>query len=406
MQLSLFDQVKSAFTQASGPITNEELYQAVARKAGLSDDELSEKVPIGKSGQPVNLVKRRLRWHQQTLKQQGIIARTGRGRWELTKKGKIELRKIQPRSTMVAFSTELGAALWSLSDDVFDALDAPITLALTSPPYPLARSRAYGNPSVNEYIEFVVESLRPIAANLERGGSICLNVSNDIFEPGSPARSIYREKLVIAIVEELGLWKMDELPWINRCKPPGPVRYASIERNQLNVTWEPVYWFAKDPAHVKADNRRVLLPHTEQHRRYMESGGARSAVVHSDGAYRTRAGAYSNPTPGRIPRNVLDFTHNCPSQQLYKRHARELGLAPHGAPFPLVLATFLIRFLSEPGDLVVDPFAGSCTVGVGAEQEGRRWLLTECMWDYLRPVVARFRPDADFTWNSEFLEVA
>jgi len=406
MQLALFDHVEAVFREADGEISTNELYARVSRRAGIPDAEINAKTPIGKSGDRHSPLKRKIRWAQQTLKSQGIIERSGRGRWELTTSGKIKLRKIQPKCTMMAFSTELGAALWSLSDDVFSALDTPITLCLTSPPYPLRRARAYGNPDLSEYIEFVVESLRGIAKNLEPGGSICLNISNDIFEPGSPARSIYRERLVIALAEELNLWKMDEFCWHNPCKPPGPIQWASKARNQLNVAWEPVYWFTNDPSRVKADNRRVLQPHSEAQRKLIAAGGISREQSHSDGAYRTRKGAYANPTSGSIPKNVLRIPHNCPSQSAYKRHARELGLPPHGAPFPLVLATFLIRFLSEPGDLVVDPFAGSLTVGVGAQQEGRRWLLTECMWEYLRAAGHRFSECNDLAWNDEFLKIA
>lgn len=407
MQLSLFDHVEQAFAESSGELTNQQLYAAVAKSANIDPGTLNAGVPIGSSGERHSPIKRQIRWHQQTLKAAGLIRRSKkRGRWELTGKGKIKLRKIQPKSSLVAFSTSLGAAVWSLSDDVFSSLDAPITLCVTSPPYPLKSARAYGNPSVDEYIEFIIESLRPIVRNLEQGGSICLNVSNDIFEPGSPARSIYREQLVIAMVKELGLWKMDELIWDNPCKPPSPIRYASMSRQQLNATYEPIYWFSNNPSMVKADNRRVLQPHSESQLKLIGKGGEQRARSNSDDAYRVRKGSYGNQTAGKIPRNILRMPHNCPSQSAYKKVARDLGLPPHGAPYPLALATFLIRFLSEPNDLVVDPFGGSLTTGVAAEQELRRWLISECMWEYIRAGGERWRDSRDLIWTPEFLSAA
>jgi site-specific DNA-methyltransferase (cytosine-N4-specific) len=407
MQLSLFDHVKQAYSQSEAPLSNEQLYKRVARLAGVSESEVNNAVPIGKSGHKRSTFARQVRWHQQTLKHAGLIQKGGqRGQWELTKSGKVQLRKIQPKSSLVAFSTQLGAAIWSLSDDVFDELDAPITLCLTSPPYPLRKSRAYGNPDLSEYIEFVVESLRPIAANLVDGGSICLNISNDIFEPGTPARSLYREKLVIALAEELGLWKMDELIWHNPCRPPAPAMWASRTRQQLNATYEPILWLSNNPRAVKSDNRRVLQPHSQKHLDWVRSGGVKSNRSHSDGAYSVREGSYSNETAGKIPRNILTFPHNCPSQSEYKARARELGLQPHGAPYPLALAIFLIRFLSAEGDLVVDPFGGSLTTGLAAEIENRRWILTECMFEYLRGGGERFSPAHELDWNPQFLDVA
>ncbi|OLF81952.1 DNA methyltransferase [Marinobacter sp. C18] len=407
MQLSLFSSVKSVYANTDGPLDNESLYRRVAREAGISLHQVNEKSPIGESGQMHSKFQREVRWHQQTLKAAGLLKRTEqRGRWELTKEGKTSLRKVQPRASMVAFSTRLGTALWSLSADVFEAIDAPITLCLTSPPYPLAKPRAYGNPTLDDYIRFVVDSMRPIVANLVDGGSICLNISNDIFCPGTPARSIYREKLVIALAEELGLWKMDVLAWANPCKAPGPVQWASKTRQQLNVGYEPIYWFSNNPQRAIADNRRVLQPHSEKHLAYVRRGGNQVERSYSDGAYRTLAGAYSQETAGKIPRNVLTYPHNCPAQKRYKAAARNMGLAAHGAPYPLALALFLIRFLSREGDLVVDPFGGSLTTAEGAEITGRKWLTTDCIFDYVMGGSTRFSHLPSFEMNPDFAAMA
>lgn len=403
MQLSLFDHVQNAYAGTDELLTNAALYDHVAASAGLTPDQLEAREPIGESGTPRSPIKREIRWHQQTLKQAGLIRRRDRGKWELTEHGKTKLHKSRPGTTLVAFSTDLGVALWSLSDEVFPSLDTPITLCLTSPPYPLKNPRAYGNPRLDEYIDWIVASLEPISANLRDGGSICLNLSNDIFEHRSPARSLYRERLVLALAERLGLAKMDELIWHNPCKPPGPVQYASKTRQQLNATYEVVYWFTNNPESVEADNRRVLEPHTERHKALMARGGARAAT-HSDGAHRRRDGSYGSQTQGRIPRNILRYPHNCPSQSAYKRQAGELGLPAHGAPYPLALAIFLIRFLSRKGDLVVDPFAGSLTTGLGAEQTGRPWVTTECMWEYNRAGLARYQEYPGFQVNHNFIQ--
>ncbi len=56
---------------------------------------------------------------------------------------------------------------------------------------------------------------------------------------------------------------------------------------------------------------------------------------------------------------------------------RELGVKPHPARMPVGLASFFIEFLTEPGDLVFDPFAGSNTTGYAAEWLNRRWVSIE-----------------------------
>jgi DNA modification methylase len=60
-------------------------------------------------------------------------------------------------------------------------------------------------------------------------------------------------------------------------------------------------------------------------------------------------------------------------------------------------AEYLIENLTNPGDLVVDPFCGSGTACAAAKAKGRRWLGVEI--DPVRAAVARhrlskFKPDA------------
>ena len=49
--------------------------------------------------------------------------------------------------------------------------------------------------------------------------------------------------------------------------------------------------------------------------------------------------------------------------------------------------------LTEPGDLVVDPFAGSCVTGEVCERIDRRWLCIELMREYCEAALARFVRD-------------
>jgi len=398
-QLNLFSSVMHAYAaNDEGRLSNAEVYQTVAEVMGLSEDEANARVAIGKAGESRNALAQKVRWHQQTLKLAGILERVDgeRGVWQLTRKASKDLSQIEPSVAVLGFSTDLGVAILGACEHVFSHIDAPITLVVTSPPYPLKTARAYGNPSEAQYVDWICRTLEPVVKNLVPGGSICLNISNDVFLPNSPARSLYRERLVLALHDRLGLYKMDELIWENRSKPPGPVQYASIQRNQLNVAWEPVYWFTNDPYRVKADNRRVLQAHTERHLTLIHGGGEQRDVSNSDGAYIIRPGAYGNLTDGRIPKNVLSFGHRCAAQLAYKKAARAQGLPVHGAPMPLKLAMFLIEFLSSPGDLVADPFGGSFTTADAAERLGRLWLSTECMVEYVLGGSSRFQERPGF----------
>lgn len=401
-QLDLFSAVLHAYGAGTeGQLTNNALYESVASATGLTPEEAKAKTPVGQAQAPRNLFERKVRWYQQTLKQAGILEKVDgeRGVWRLTKPASKDLSRIDSGVAVLGFSTELGIAILGSCDSVFASIDAPVSLVITSPPYPLASARKYGNPPESEYVDWICRTLEPVIKTLVPGGSICLNISNDIFMPQSPARSLYRERLVIALHERFGLYKMDELIWHNPSKPPGPFQYASKARTQLNVAYEPVYWFTNDPYKVKSNNKRVLQAHTEKHLALIARGGENRDAAYSDGSYVIKKGAYGAMTEGRIPKNILSYGHRCADQTAYKQAAKAMGLPAHGAPMPLKLAMFLVEFLSEPGDLVADPFSGSFTTAQAAERLGRRWLGTECMAEYVLGSAARFQAARGFVDN-------
>ncbi|MDV5727849.1 DNA methyltransferase [Klebsiella pneumoniae] len=44
-----------------------------------------------------------------------------------------------------------------------------------------------------------------------------------------------------------------------------------------------------------------------------------------------------------------------------------------------------IRFLTEEGDLVVDPFSGSNKSGLAAERNNRRWIACDIILEHSAP---------------------
>lgn len=391
-QLDLFGSILGVYLRGGEPVDNDKLYETLVDSGKVDREEMDRREPIGRSGAQRSVAKRRVRWYQQTLKQLGLVERVPerRGAWRATAKAKAELTPAPPRVVMLGFSTELGVGLWASCSDVFGQLGEPITCCITSPPYALARPRAYGGPTQQQYVDFICASLEGVVKHLVRGGMLALNISNDIFEPGSPARSLINERLTLALADRFNLSLHDRLVWANPSKAPGPIQWASKQRMQLNVGWEPVLVFCNDPHAAVADNRRVLQEHTERHLRLMRGGGENREGVFGDGAYRLKRGAFGQETAGRIPKNVLTFGHQCGELMQLRKLADESGLPRHGATMPLRLAKFLVEWLSKPGDLVVDPFAGWYTSCKAAEALGRRWIGTELMLEHVLGARPRF----------------
>ena len=63
----------------------------------------------------------------------------------------------------------------------------------------------------------------------------------------------------------------------------------------------------------------------------------------------------------------------------------------HPARFPIDLPNLFIKLMTKPGQLVFDPFAGTCTTAVAAENLGRRWLVTEVDERFARIVRERLK---------------
>jgi site-specific DNA-methyltransferase (cytosine-N4-specific) len=92
---------------------------------------------------------------------------------------------------------------------------------------------------------------------------------------------------------------------------------------------------------------------------------------------------------GAIPSNLLTIA-NTESNSAYLRRCKEAGIKPHPARFPAPFAKFFIEFLTDKGDLVLDPFAGSNTTGYVAERLQRRWIAIDNELEYLLGSKYRF----------------
>jgi DNA modification methylase len=70
----------------------------------------------------------------------------------------------------------------------------------------------------------------------------------------------------------------------------------------------------------------------------------------------------------------------------------------HPARFSEKVPEFFVKFLTRPGDIVVDPFAGSNMVGSVAERLGRRWISSEIQSHYVLSSAFRFPNIGEKLW--------
>jgi site-specific DNA-methyltransferase (cytosine-N4-specific) len=291
------------------------------------------------------------------------------------------------------YVTRLGAAYLGESLAMLRTLpDASAHLVFTSPPYALHFQKEYGNVSKDEYIEWFLPFAKEVRRILTDDGSFVLNIGGS-WNKGTPTRSIYHFKLLVALVETIGFHLAQECFWYNPAKMPVPAEWVTVRRIRVRDSVEYVWWLSKTPW-PKASNLNVLKEYSPDMIR-LAKNGVRGSVRPSGHVIRVSFDKIK--AGGAIPPNVVEeqFAEsmmkvgNNSANDDYTVQCKQTGIKIHPARFPAALPTFFVKLLTQANDLVIDPFAGSNTCGAVAEELGRRWLGFDEVEEYLR--ASRFR---------------
>jgi len=295
----------------------------------------------------------------------------------------------RPPSSL-AYSTKMGRMLLGSSDIVLASEDLArhrgmVDLVFTSPPFPLNRKKRYGNLHGDEYAGWLSAYGSLLKRMLRPAGSIVIELGN-AWERGSPVMSTLPMKSLLKFQEENRLFLCQEFVWHNPARLPSPAQWVNIERIRLKDNFTRLWWLSKVPK-PKADNRRVLKEYSEAMRLLLRSGTYNSGRRPSE--HHIGAKSFLTDNGGAIPGSVL--THaNTQANDEYQAYCRAGGIEQHPARMPVEVAGFFIRLLTDPGDLVLDPFAGSNTTGAAAEALGRYWLAIEAEKKYVLGSKGRF----------------
>jgi DNA modification methylase len=285
-----------------------------------------------------------------------------------------------------------------------------VNLILTSPPFPLNKKKSYGNMTGDVYLKWFT-SLAPLFAEmLTDDGSIVIELGN-AWEPQRPVQSLLPLQSLLAFVshEESNLRLIQQFACYNPSRLPSPAQWVTIEKIRSVDSYTNVWWMAKSDF-PKANNSKpaVLRPYSKSMKKLLESGkfnsGARPSQhnISEEGFLNDRGGSTSHNfieleslTPGREPRLPNAFSmSNTVSNDFFSRECREKDIKPHPARMQVGLARFFIEYLTEPGDLVLDPFGGSNTTGYAAALCDRKWLTIEEKNDYVEQSKIRFEDPA------------
>lgn len=287
----------------------------------------------------------------------------------------------------LAYRTASGEAWCGDALELLNLLpDGSVNLVITSPPFALQRQKSYGNKDQAEYLDWLCKFGRLVFDKLSSDGSFVLDLGG-AYQKGEPSRSLYNFRVPIRFCDEIGFHLAEDFYWFNPSKLPSPIEWVNKRKIRVKDAVNNIWWFSKT-AWPKADVSKVLVPY---------SGRMKKLLANPDGFYTPKARpsghdigkGFATDNGGAIPSNLLQIS-NTESNSAYLRACKAAGIKGHPARFPAQIPEFFIKFLTEPGDLVIDIFAGSNTTGQVAEHLNRRWRAFELRRDYLAASSFRF----------------
>jgi site-specific DNA-methyltransferase (cytosine-N4-specific) len=261
-----------------------------------------------------------------------------------------------------------------------------IDLVMTSPPFALQRTKSYGNTDQSEYVDWLFQFASPVRRILKASGSLVIDLGG-AYQKGIPIRSLYNYRVLIRFCDDAGFHLAEEFFWHNPAKLPSPIEWVNKRKIRAKDSVNTVWWLSKTNT-PKANVRNVLVPYSERMKKLLADSESFYSPKKRPSGHDISSG-FSLDNGGAIPSNLLEFP-NTESNSLYLRACRTLGIDAHPARFPEKLPAFFLQFLTDPGDTVLDIFAGSNTTGVAAQNLGRKWLSFEIDATFVRASALRF----------------
>jgi adenine-specific DNA-methyltransferase len=249
------------------------------------------------------------------------------------------------------------------SGDCLDLLratpDGAVRLVVTSPPYNIGKEYEK-RLDVEQYVEQQSRVIEECVRSLADDGSLCWQVGNYV----DRGEIIPLDSLLFPVFRRLGLKMRNRIVWHF-----GHGLHCS---RRFSGRYEVIAWYTKSDNHV-FNLDPVRVPQKYPGKKHFKG---------------PKAGQYSCNPKGKNPSDVWvipNVKHN---------HVEKTD---HPCQFPVEMIERLVLSLTNPGDLVLDPFLGSGTAAVAAVRHGRRAAGAEVVDGYMKIAEQRIRE----AWKGE-----
>lgn len=242
-----------------------------------------------------------------------------------------------------------------------------VQLVFTSPPYADQRRSTYGGIHPDEYVDWFLPISSELLRVLHSRGTFILNIKEKAV---NGERHTYVLDLIKALREQGWFWT-EEFIWHKKNSYPGKWP------NRFRDSWERLLQFNKSK---KFDmyQEEVMVPVGDWAKARLKNL-SETDKIRDESRVESGFGKNISNWVGRdmvYPTNVIHM-------------ATETGNQGHSAVFPRQLPEWFIKLFTQPGDTVLDPFAGSGTTMFIALEMKRKAIGIDILPEYVQAIESR-----------------
>lgn len=238
--------------------------------------------------------------------------------------------------------------------------DGSIDAIITDPPYPFVR-RAYGFWNEQQWLDLMQPLVRECRRVLKPDGSAVFVVQPNAERIGSMRTWLW--KFLVWCGEEWNI--VQDVYWWNYTAVP--TSFCHQRFGLMRPSIKSCIWLGGPDCYRNQDE--VLITPSEA-TKYLQFGARIKAVRETSASGHSRNEASFVKTAfargGSTPFNLLPVANS--------NSVSSAGAYGHGAGTPLELARWWVKYLTRPGETILDPFAGTATIGQAALEEGRKYV--------------------------------
>jgi DNA modification methylase len=236
--------------------------------------------------------------------------------------------------------------------------EGSVDLVVSSPPYNLEKVYETKKP-MEEYLKWAREVVKALARVVKKDGAVCWQIGNWVNK--KEKHIIPLDCLYIPIFQEFGFHLKNRIIW--------RIAHGLHSKYRLSPRYEVVLWFVKDPKDFCFNLDEIRIPANESAKRATKG---------------PNKGAYSGHPLGKNPGDVWDIMVAEWEEGIWDLPVVNAGhpdkVPCHPCQFPTELAERCVLAFSDPGDTVLDPFAGVGTTVIASIAHGRKCIGVE-MYD-------------------------